>query len=205
MRDRWRRRRVPRVRVGDANADKRRWTLGFTRHVHQTGVGLRDEVETWALRERPCLPESGDRRHDQIRLDLTETPILESAALEDARARVLDHHVDVGNEFAYDLSPFVTGDIDADAALSAVLLDVSSGPTVDPRAVGAVRIAVWWLLDLDDVGPELAEQASACGTGEIPGQVENDDALEPAVAFAHTITPSARGATAALVRPICCA
>ena len=65
---------------------------------------------------------------------------------------------DVGNELAYDLSPFVTGDIDADAALSAVLLDVSSGPTVDPRAVGAVRIAVWWLLDLDDVGPELAEQ-----------------------------------------------
>lgn len=51
--------------VRHSHTDEERWAIGFTGHVHETGMCLRHEVERWLGREGSALSEAGDRGHDE--------------------------------------------------------------------------------------------------------------------------------------------
>src|SRR5262249_10995499 len=116
---------------------------------------------------------------------------------------VLDQHVGAARQPPHQGDSRRMPDVDGDPALVAIEpLEVES-PDLGREAAGAIgvpdAVASSWLLDLDDVRPEIAEQRRAPRTGRLMTQVDDTDAGERAGAvgpFSHAnpAVPTARAA-----------
>ena len=128
----------PGIGVGQTNTREHGLSVVFTRHVHQPGEPLGDELEAGALRIGAGLPEARYRCHHQVWLEQAEIAIAEALACEYAGAEILDNHIYVGNQLPHDGLALGGVDVEGNALLPPVLLDVGTDPPVDPRPVGPV-------------------------------------------------------------------
>ena len=92
--------------------------------------------------------------------------VAEAPAGQHPGTEILHDDVRVADQLSRYPAPVLGLEVDADRALSPVLVDVRPGSAVDPGTVGAVRVAMGRLFDLDHVGAEVHEQA---GTTARPG------------------------------------
>ena len=114
-------------------------------------------------------------------IDRGQVLVAEAPAVHHPGRVVLDHHVDVGHQFLDQGNPFRSTEVDADAALPPILLDVAAGPLVAPGDPASGRVPVGSHLDLDDVGPHLRHQPGAGWSRQVLGEVEDGDPVEVGV------------------------
>src|SRR5690606_36047435 len=151
---------------------------------------LDDEVVAGTGRERTRLAEARDRAVHDVGPHGAQALVVEAIAGELADLVVLDDDVAVADEVAHRLLSGGAGDVEHDRALVAVGRQVVGGvrglaPLAvreERRAPAAGIVAAARLLDLDDIGAEVAEALAAPGPGEDPGQVEDANTVETALA-----------------------
>ena len=102
----------------------------------------------------------------------------EPPAFERPRPEVLEHHVALLGEAAHQRPPLVLPQIDGDALLVAAEAVPPERDAVLHAAPGAHGIARAGRLDLDDLGPEVAEDRAREGTGHELAQLEHADPVE---------------------------
>jgi hypothetical protein len=154
------------VDAGRDVRDRRRRLDGrsafLARVPHEAARRLEDQVHARLLRQRAARPEGGDRAVDEARIECLQRLVPEPVALHHARAEVLDQHVRPRDQPADERRARLLADVDGEPALVAVeALEVEPADLrrQPPRAVGvADAVAAPRLLDLDDVGAEVAEE-----------------------------------------------
>ena len=131
------------------------------------GGGLRQLLPARALGPWAVVAEGvGGGVHD-VRLALADFLVPEAHTVHCALAIVFHHHVGGLQQLPEDLAPLLLLEVDLDAALAAIHVQVSA------VVVGTARV-----VDLDDVGTELAKGAPACGARQYDAQVEDPHALQ---------------------------
>ena len=108
----------------------------------------------------PCLPEAADGAVDEPRVQRPQ-PLLPAAELLGHAGRSSGCRHGLGDQGVEDLAVAGVPRVELDAALFAVVRLVVPG--CRPALEGAEGVARLRLLDLDDVGPEVAEQHAAGG------------------------------------------
>ena len=114
---------------------------------------------------------------DQPRVDLAERFVAEPEAIERARPEVLHQHVRLGDHLPEQILAGVGLEIERQAALVGVQDQEEQAVTV--LLVAQVRprnVAARWLLELDHVGPEEAENLRAGGPRLVVRHVDDADA-----------------------------
>ena len=158
-------------RVPEGYVHARRRLSGEAVDVADAAHGLGHRSEAGAACVRTGLPVAGDARQHDARVDLGEPVVAEVPLLERARPEVLRHHVGVLDEAEQQLLAAGNAQVERDALLVAGL----DGPPQRTALVArlapvADRVGLSGRLDLDDLGAQIAEQAS----GERPGQQRSE-------------------------------
>src|SRR5581483_11138235 len=92
---------------------------------------------------------------------------------------VLHHHVDLRDHREHDLPGARLAQVDGEAALGVIVLDVvAAHPVADDSELADV-IALGRAFDLDHVGAHLGKNPGAGGTGHVVGEIQN------AITFEH--------------------
>src|SRR5262249_14927268 len=131
----------------------------------------------------PVLAVAGDRAVDDPGVGGAHRLVAHAEAIEDAGPEGLQDDVGAGDGPQERLSPLRVLEVQADRALAAGQREEQRrlGGLVDAVVVGrrgADVVAGAGVLDLDDVGAEVAEQQRAEASGEQPAEVEDADALK---------------------------
>ena len=101
----------------------------------------------------------------------TNRVVVQSPARHDARAVVLDQHVGFGRQPAADAPALLAADVQGDALL--VPVQAAEGGGVEPLAPAPERIALFPVLDLDDLGAEVRHEHGSERAGDVTGQFQN--------------------------------
>ncbi len=152
---------------------ERRRPVGVANHVGHRRVAHPDVIVARAIGERPGLPESRDRAHDEPRIDLADLFPAETHPRDRSRRIVFEQDIHRGQQFLDDRETLGFLGIEAEALLAAVLLhEVRAAPILQKRK-GAREISLGRNLHLDDVGAELGHQPRHGRTRERLGEVQN--------------------------------
>src|SRR5262249_42139648 len=108
-----------------------RWSIGVAVDVPRATEGRGDRRIARALIEWASLPEGGDPRHHQTRIDRVERLPTQSPALEDAGTEIFKNNVAVGNDPSHDLLALRRAEIERHELLV---------PVVHGEPVGAVAL-----------------------------------------------------------------
>ena len=140
-------------------------------------LGVDDRGVAGPLTFRPFLAESGDRQHDQLRVDRLQVFPAHVETRHDPRAEVLRDDVGFGRQAFHQLLTVRLREVDADGALADVLLGEVAGDSPDaaPDVAGHVALGRF---DLEHIRSEIGHDTSGERTGEYPGEVEDLDAFE---------------------------
>ena len=151
--------------VGERDRREHRGQLGVARDVGVAAETGGRRTETGALAVRTGLPEPADPHHDQPRVGLAEPVQAEAPTGERAGAEVLYEDVPRGQQSAEDVLAPRPVQVQGDPAL------VAGGGGPGQRLVAleglhpAQRVAPAGHLDLDHVGPQIAQQRGSERTG----------------------------------------
>jgi hypothetical protein len=115
--------------------------------------------------QRTVLPVAGDRAVHELRTHRAEVVVPGPEPLGDARPEALDEAVGRGDQPAERGHGVRLFEIEGDRALVAIQHPAVSRLGSEARFVPAHVIAAGGLLDLDDVGPEVGQQASRVRAG----------------------------------------
>ena len=149
--------------VRDRHPGPHGWAIGLAGQVEQPAEGDAQAVEAGPRRVRARLPEDADAHVDEV---VGQVVGPEAPAFHRAGPEVLAEHVRLGHQPLEELLALGLAQVAGDAAPTASLhrpRQRVARPVVD-RDEGAHRaheVALTRQLDLDDVGPELAEQPGA--------------------------------------------
>ena len=145
---------------------------------HGLGHGV---VGSAPLGERSPLAETRIRDIDEARVDLLQPAVADAPRVERARAEVLHHDVGPAGELAEERLALLGVQIDADVVLRVVLGEESHRRVLPVGALGrdeAHGVAARRQLDLDDLGPQLAEEVGRRGAEHECGQLEHADTAQ---------------------------
>src|SRR5688500_381736 len=159
-----------------ATADGRAARLARDRH--DAGEGLHERLVAGAVGARPGTSERGDRAVDEPRVVGGQRAVAEPELLHGAGADVLDQHVRPLREALDDGDPLGRLEVHRDAALVAVVDDVTGRLAVLVRRPRARLVADGRVLDLHHVGAHVAEQRATIRTGKDAREVDDLDAIE---------------------------
>src|SRR2546425_163259 len=186
--------------VGDGGRPRRDGRpIGIARDVREAADGGSDPPEPRALAMGARLAERRDPHHDERRPHAGELGPAEVPALERARAEVLRHDGGRRDEPADQRLPLGIAQVTRDGPLVARLDEppVRAAGSTGGRAEAAEVVADAGLLDLDDVGAELAEERRADRRGEKRREVQHGDAVEGRRGVGHAghLTPAVLGSS----------
>ena len=148
-------------KVGDGGARAHRACFGRAVGGHETGHGLRDEIEGGAVSIRAGGAVAVDADHDEIRVNFGETLFGQANLVEHAGAVIFGQQVGVLQQPFEHLFARVRAQIERERAFVAVEPGEIPREIVDMRALAADRIACFGRLDLDDVSAQIAQQHGA--------------------------------------------
>ena len=160
--------------VGQAERRQGRRAVGPAGDRGEPAHRLGERAEAGARRVGPDLAEPGDARDDQPRVDLVQPLGRQAPALEGAGPEVLDEHVGARRPGGSSSSaPASVSRARVIGPLVAAEARPPQGDAVLRRAVGARGIGLAGVLDLDDVGAEVAEDRGGERAGEQGGDVDD--------------------------------
>jgi hypothetical protein len=177
-------------RAGTAGCSLRVRVVG-----HDSGGGVRDDVEPLALPVRPYFAERRAGKEDQARVLQGQRGVVDAEFLRDARRVVLDDDVDLRDQPVEDSAARFTAQIDGQALFAVVERERHARVATvafaisEPALLGAVR-----RLDLDHARAQVGEQRSAVRPRDVLGDVEHGDAVEHG---SHVLTRSVSASIAA--------
>jgi hypothetical protein len=129
------------------------------------------------------VAEPGDGAVDDVVAEFLELWVVESPRLHDASGEVLDDDVARGDEALEEVHAHWMAGVEEDALLVAVEVVEESGVVergwvADDRATEADGVDRLAMLDADDFGAEVGEDARGGRAGDDPGEVADADAGE---------------------------
>ena len=146
--------------VADRDADAHRAAPGFAGDGHEAAHALHDLVDPGSRGIGAVLPEAGNARQDDARVDGFQLLVGDAQALLYRSAKVLDDHVGLRDQFLQYLRSGGGLEIDAQAALVAMqVLLVGAAPLPGYAA----DFLVGRRIDADDISPPVRQQAHRGG------------------------------------------
>ncbi len=169
----------PRREVRDGGSDARRRPVRLAGQIHQPGLALHDQVVAGAVRVGPAGAEPRDRTVDHPRMPRRNRRVVEAEPGDGAGPEVLDDDVGARDQPPRDGPARVVLEVDGAAPLVAVDREVVGRLAREKRRTErAGLVAAPRLLDLDDVGPHVAEGHRAVGAGHHPAEIDDPNAVE---------------------------
>ena len=160
-------RRQYRLAVGKAGA------RGIARHA------LDQRAEAGPVAIGPALPPARDAHDHETRIAGVQHVRAEPHFFERAGTEILDQHLARRGEIEQQIAAARLAQAQRDALLVArIELPVDADPAALP---GAQRIALYRVLDLDDLRPEIGELRGHRVAGDEPRQIDDPDAVERTV------------------------
>jgi hypothetical protein len=117
-------------------------------------------------------------QHDDLVVDGAQCRVVQPPLAQGRRPGVGDHHVGVFDQPTQQGLAFGDAQVQGDRTLVAPQRLPHQPDAVDLVAPGADRVTAVGLLDLDDVGAELAQIGGGQRRGGQRGDVENPDAVK---------------------------
>src|SRR5262245_30323278 len=146
--------------------------------IHQPRLPLDHEIVAGQTPARPRRAVTRDRAINETLVERARAVGAQSQPLERARPEVLDENVRAADERFDQLTALGRLEIDGDALRVAVRPEVVRAPAVDEGRPPARLVSVVRVLDLDHLGPHVAEQHRAEGAGEDTREVEDGETGE---------------------------
>jgi hypothetical protein len=145
--------------------------------VGDAGDGVADHRVRPPPRPRAGLAEPGERAVDHAGVALGHLLVADAPALAHARPEVLEHDVGPAREVEEEGAAVGVVEVDGDVLLPGVLLRVVARdrPVAGDREAAEVAGRG---LDLDHPGTQVGQRPPADRSGEHPGEVEHDHAVE---------------------------
>ena len=117
----------------------------------------------------------------------------EAKRLEPSRRVAVDEDVGPGGEPGEGVAALRAFDVEGEAALVGVQIEEEAASLgvrliVGERTPASCRVAVRWLLDLDDVGAHVGEELAAVGAGDHACELDDLDAFECSAPHGTTLT-----------------
>ena len=150
---------------------------------YRHGAGARPErilVERRAVAVRPVGAVAGQHGIDRPGGQFVNVPVGEAIALEPRLGQIGDEHVGLGRKPVHHLHALRILEVDADAALAAVV-ELETGRHVVLAVqfgVGAAIAIAFHRLDLDDIGPHVCHQCGATWGRQPTRYFQNPDSLQ---------------------------
>ena len=170
--------------VGDADAGLGRLAAFRIRPAgerHQPAHPLDEKVVAGPVRIGAVLAEAGDRAIDEAGIFRRQRLVAEPAASKVADLEILHQHIGAARQPAHQGNALLARQVDGERTLVAVggeVIGAFAGLVAvriaqEGRSPAAGVVAAAGPLDLDHVGPEIAEELGGGGTGEDARQVEH--------------------------------
>lgn len=176
--------------VGHRIAREDRRAVRLSRPVGQACVRLGHPGEAGALGVRAGPAERAHVHHDQVRPVCPEIVEVDAKPAQRRRAEVGHHDIGRRDQPAHQARRLGVVQIDRDAALGATEhRPAGRDAVVAQRRVGPCRITLAGTLDLDHVGPELAEQRGRQRAGQDRRQVQDAHTAQRAVSHKVFLSP----------------
>src|SRR5436309_1426891 len=185
--------------VADGRAAADGLAVGEAGYAHHATRRLSDHVEALVLVVRAGEPEALDAGDDEARIRRAEPLVVEAQLFHQAGREIL--HDDVRSLDHPEEQRAATGILQIDRHAALVGIEDEEEHRVEARHLRPVapRLLAARRLDLDDVGPEPAEELGAGRAGFELGEVEDPDAAQRA--FGHgSLSPV--GSTGSILRGI---
>src|SRR5215211_5496132 len=168
--------------VRDGHPDLRRLAIRLARDAHDTTPGLHQEVVAGTI----LIWSWAEARYgavDEARVRLFQRLVAQAELLQGSAPPVLDHDVGPGRQRLDPLQPFLAFEVDPDRTLVAVDGEeirrlAEFPPASEGRAPVAGVVPPLGVLDLQDVGAQVAEHHRRVRSGQNPREVEDPDAFE---------------------------
>ena len=177
------------IEAGDGIGDGRPDDPGVGRVHQQLQVAagrLRHRVVARSRRRGAGGAEAADRAVDEARVEFAQPLLAHAQLLRHAGPEVLDVHVRRLHQLVQALAVGLLLGVERDAALVAVVgLEMRA---VEAALEGAERVARARLLDLDDVGAQVAQHHAAGRPGDERALLEHAHAFQY---FDHSLPPCA--------------
>src|SRR6266849_1580535 len=171
--------------VANRHRGDRRGAIGLADSVGDSRVRLPHVIVARLEGEGSGLPRHRDRAPDYLRVDLLERFVAETHPLDHARGVVFDYHVDLRNHRHDEFVSAGLLDIDREAELAVVMLQVVAAVaralvfgSQRLEAAPAYAVAVWCKFDLDHLGAHFAQQPRTGWPGDELGEIQHAVALE---------------------------
>ena len=170
-------RRDVRLRAGQRD---RRVAL-LARHVEGAAQRARDQVGAAVVAVRPGLPEAGDRREHEPRVQRAQRFVAEPERVQVARRKRLHDDVGASGQPLQDLASLGPRRIERDAPLTRIRVEEGEARVVPGRVAperrDAPRRVAAGPLDLDHVGAHVGHQLAAVGARGV-GQLEDPSSAQ---------------------------
>ncbi len=165
--------------VDERRADLQRPPVGLAGDRHEPAHRLQQQVVAGQRRGPLARAEGADRAVHDAGVGARDLVVAEAEAVAGARPEGLDDDVGADAQLARERHVGRVLEVERDRALVAVEAQVVGRALVDERRPpGARVVAAVGALDLDHVGPEVAEAHRAQRAGEHPREVGDEDAIE---------------------------
>ena len=169
-----------RHRHGGAHGARAGCAIGLATGAHQAAHGLHHRVVGRAIGIGAVLPKAGDAAINNGRIDSPNALVIQAIALEPTHFVVLNKHLAVKGQLAYQFGALRRTNVYRDRALAPVAAHekcrVQGGLAVSAhhkRANPPCVIASIGALDLDHIGPQVGQGLGAPGAGDYAGQVQH--------------------------------
>ncbi len=166
----------PGAHVDDRGRHPDRWPPILAEQAHQPAIGLHHRVVAGLVAQRPHRAERTQIAEDEARLRGHKVGAAEPVSVERAEFEIVQH--DIGALQDQRLEPrrvLRIGEIDRDAALGAVdRVKARRRPFHKRRPPAARRVAGPGVLDLDHLGPQLAEDHPGIRRRNAVPDLDND-------------------------------
>jgi hypothetical protein len=164
--------------VGQRDRRQHRRTAVHALEPGIAGHRLGQRAEPGTRGVRPRLAEAADAGDDQPGVGLQQPVGAQPPPLEGAGPEALHQHVAARGEPQAQLGAAVAGQVEGDGQLVAGQGLPPQRVPVDRPAHLACRVAVHRVLDLDDLGAEVAQVAGEDRAGDDRGQVQDPEPLQ---------------------------
>jgi hypothetical protein len=167
---------LSRHHIGEGHTHFRGRTVRRARDRHPPALGLHHGVVTGA---RGVGAESGDGAPDEPRVLREELAHAQRVALERAGAKVLDHDVGIADQRRKKGTIRLAREVGDRAQLVPIRREEvrALAARIERRTPAASLVAASRTLDLDDIGPEIAEDHRGERAGQNPRKVENFESM----------------------------
>ena len=146
--------------VGEHERRQRRRPVGLADDVGEAAHRLGQRAVAGPVALGPAPAVAGDVQHHDVRVAGVHRLVVDAPALEGARPVADDQHVADGEQLVEQLLALGLAQVERDAALVAADALPHEADAVAAVAPRAHRVAGAGLLDLDDLGAELAERGA---------------------------------------------